>query len=42
LPKSKKDKIAGLKKHKQQQREKEMKRKARRKISLPKKHSKKK
>lgn len=36
LPKSKKEKIAGLEKHKQQQREKEQKRKERRKISLPK------
>jgi hypothetical protein len=37
LPKkSKKDKIAGLEKHKQQQREKEQKRKERRKVSVPK------
>jgi hypothetical protein len=38
LPKkSKKDKIAGLEKHKQQQSEKELKRKERKKVSLPKK-----
>jgi hypothetical protein len=36
LPRTKKEKIAGLEKHKQQQREKEKKRKERRKISLPK------
>jgi hypothetical protein len=42
MPKSKKDKIAGLEKHKQLQREKEMKRKERKKVSLPAKHSKKK
>jgi len=41
LPRSKKDKIAGLEKHKKQQREKEMKRKERRKVSLPAKHNKK-
>jgi len=36
LPKSKKEKIAGLERHKQQQREKERQRKERRKVSLPK------
>lgn len=41
LPKSKKEKIAGLEKHKQQQREKEKKRKEKRKISLPKRAKKK-
>ena len=42
MPKSKKDKIAGLEKHKQLQREKEMKRKQKKKVSLPAKHAKKK
>ena len=41
MPKSKKEKIAGLEKHKQQQREKEQKRKEKRKISLPKRTKKK-
>ena len=36
MPRSKKEKIAGLEKHKEQQREKERKRKERRKVSLPK------
>ena len=42
MPKSKKDKVAGLEKHKQLQREKEMKRKQKKQVSLPAKHSKKK
>lgn len=42
LPKTKKEKKAGLEKHKQLKREKEMKRKERRNISLPKKRGKKK
>jgi hypothetical protein len=42
LPKSKKDKVAGLEKHKQLQREKEQKRKEKRQVSLPAKHVKKK
>jgi hypothetical protein len=42
MPKSKKDKVAGLEKHKQLQREKEMKRKQRKQVSLPAKHTKKK
>jgi hypothetical protein len=42
MPKSKKDKVAGLEKHKQLQREKELKRKQRRQVSLPAKHTKKK
>jgi hypothetical protein len=42
MPKSKKDKIAGLERHRQLQREKEMKRKQRKKVSLPAKHAKKK
>jgi hypothetical protein len=41
MPKSKKAKIAGLEKHRQLQREKEMKRKQRKKVSLPAKHAKK-
>jgi hypothetical protein len=42
MPKSKKAKVAGLEKHKQLQREKAMKRKQRKKVSLPAKHTKKK
>jgi hypothetical protein len=42
MPKSKKEKAAGLEKHKQLQREKEMKRKEKRQVSLPTKHTKKK
>jgi hypothetical protein len=42
MPKSKKAKVAGLERHKQLQREKEMKRKQRRQVSLPAKHAKKK
>jgi hypothetical protein len=42
MPKSKKDKVAGLERHRQLQREKEMKRKERKKVSLPAKHTKKK
>jgi hypothetical protein len=42
MPKSKKDKVAGLERHKQLQREKELKRKHKRQDSLPTKHSKKK
>jgi len=42
MPKNKKDKVAGLEKHKQLQREKEMKRKQRKQVSLPAKHAKKK
>jgi hypothetical protein len=42
MPKSKKDKIAGLERHRQLQREKELKRKQRKKVSLPAKHAKKK
>jgi hypothetical protein len=42
MPKSKKDKVAGLEKHKQLQREKELKRKQKRQVSLPTKHAKKK
>jgi hypothetical protein len=42
MPKSKKAKVAGLEKHKQLQREKEMKRKQRRQVSLPARHAKKK
>jgi hypothetical protein len=42
LARSKKDKIAGLEKHRKQQREKELKRKERRKVALPSKHKKKK
>jgi hypothetical protein len=41
VARSKKDKIAGLEKHRKQQREKEMKRKERRKVALPAKHKKK-
>jgi hypothetical protein len=40
MPKSKKAKIAGLEQHKQLQRAKEMKRKQRKKVSLPAKHTK--
>ncbi len=42
MPQSKKDKVANLEKHKLLQREKEMKRKQKKQISLPAKHSKKK
>jgi hypothetical protein len=42
MPKSKKDKVAGLERHRQLQREKEMKKKERKKVSLPAKHTKKK
>jgi hypothetical protein len=42
MTKSKKDKVAGLEKHKQLQREKEMKRKQKKQVSLPTKHTKKK
>jgi hypothetical protein len=42
VPKSKKEKAAGLEKHKQLQREKELKRKQRKQVSLPTKHTKKK
>jgi hypothetical protein len=42
MPKSKKEKAAGLEKHKQFQREKEMKRKQKKQVSLPTKHTKKK
>jgi len=42
MPKSKEDKIADLEKHKQLQREKEMKRKQKKKVSFPGKHAKKK
>ncbi len=42
LPKTKKEKIAGLEKHKQLKREKERKRKERKNISIPKKRGKKK
>ncbi len=42
MPKSKKDKVAGLEKHKQLQREKEMKRKQKKQVSLPARHAKKK
>jgi len=42
MPKSKKDKVAGLEKHKQLQREKEMKRKQKKQVALPAKHAKKK
>jgi len=41
VPKSKKEKAAGLEKHKQLQREKEMKRKQKKQVSLPSKHIKK-
>jgi len=41
MPKSKKDKIAGLEKHRKQEREKKMKTKERKKVSLPAKHKKK-
>jgi hypothetical protein len=40
MPKSKKDKVAGLEQHRQLQRAKEMKRKERKKVSLPAKHTK--
>ena len=40
MPKSKKEKAAGLEQHKQLQRAKEMKRKERRKVVLPTKHTK--
>jgi len=42
MPKGKKEKAANLKKHKEAQREKEMKRKQKKQISLPAKHTKKK
>jgi hypothetical protein len=41
VPKNKKEKAAGLEKHKQLQREKEMKRKQKKQVSLPAKHTKK-
>jgi len=40
MPKSKKDKAAGLEQHRQLQRAKEMKRKQRKQVSLPTKHTK--
>ena len=40
MPKSKKDKVAGLEQHKQLQRAKEMKRKQKKQVSLPTKHAK--
>jgi|GEM_PF-1224063 len=40
MPKSKKEKVAGLEKHRQLQRAKEMKRKQRKKVALPAKHTK--
>jgi hypothetical protein len=40
MPKSKKEKIAGLEKHKQLQRAKELKRKQRKQVALPTKHTK--
>ena len=40
MPKSKKEKAAGLEQHKQLQRAKKMKRKQRKKVSLPTKHTK--
>jgi hypothetical protein len=40
MPKSKKEKIAGLEQHKQLQRAKEMKRKQKKKVALPTKHTK--
>jgi hypothetical protein len=42
MPQSKKDKVAGLEKHKQLQRVKENKRKQKKQVSLPTKHTKKK
>ena len=42
MPKSKKEKAAGLEKHKQLQREKEMKRKQKKQVALPTKHIRKK
>lgn len=42
MPKSKKEKAVGLEKHRQAQREKEMKRKQKKQVSLPSKHTKKK
>jgi hypothetical protein len=42
MPQSKKDKAAGLERHKQLQRAKEMKRKQKKQVSLPTKHTKKK
>jgi len=42
MPKSKKEKVAGLEKHKQVQRQKKMKRKQKKQASLPAKHAKKK
>jgi hypothetical protein len=41
LPKSKKEKVAGLERHKQLQRAKQMKRKQKKQVSLPAKHAKK-
>jgi hypothetical protein len=40
MPKSKKEKVAGLEQHRQLQRAKEMKRKQRKQVALPAKHSK--
>jgi hypothetical protein len=40
MPKSKKEKVAGLEQHRQLQRAKEMKRKQRKQVALPTKHSK--
>jgi hypothetical protein len=39
LPKSKKEKVAGLERHKQKQRAKQMKRKQKKQVSLPAKHA---
>ena len=41
LPKSKKEKVAGLEQHRQLQRAKQMKRKQKKQVSLPAKHAKK-
>jgi hypothetical protein len=41
LPKSKKEKVAGLERHKQLQRAKQMKRKQKKQVSLPAKHARK-
>jgi len=40
MPKSRKEKVAGLEKHRQLQRAKEMKRKQKKKVALPTKHAK--
>jgi hypothetical protein len=40
MPKSKKEKVAGLEQHRQLQRAKEMKRKQRKQVALPAKHTK--